>query len=80
MKVSWLVASLAIVSVSAHAQLQGGYFLWSDQGQTKCMSNAPNPSWKLLSGPYFDGECTRALPKRADLPVPVQPASSGGAQ
>ncbi|MBA1366787.1 hypothetical protein [Burkholderia gladioli] len=77
---SWLVASLAIVSVSVNAQLQGGYFLWSDQGQTRCMSNAPNLDWKLVSGPYFDGECKRPLPKRPDLPLPAQPASAGGAQ
>lgn len=76
-----IMTALFVVSATGLAQYQGAYYLWRNAGETKCLANMPNAAWKLVSGPYFDGECSKLLPKRSDLPAPpVMPASEGAAR
>lgn len=65
-----MIRSLALCSVllsqAANAQYEGGYYLWRNQLHPeiqKCASTAPNEHWTKVSGPYFDGECSKLLPQ-----------------
>lgn len=73
-----ILLALITLTATAVAQRQGAYFQWRNGNDVACASNAPNPSWRLASGPYFDGECSRPIPKRSDLPSSSVGPTSGG--
>ncbi|MBY8609201.1 MAG: hypothetical protein IOC39_07500 [Burkholderia sp.] len=78
LKRTLIMFALVALSTTAFAQYQGAYYQWRDGSDVKCAANAPNAAWKLISGPYFDGECSQPLPKRSDLPAPPAAPASGG--